>query len=65
MVRIVSDGPDPSVIKRVTCPNCGAVLEYVPNDVKKNKYRDYDGTVDTAYWITCPKCNKDIVVRTS
>lgn len=32
-VVVVDKGPDPSVVKRVICQNCGAKLEYTPRDI--------------------------------
>lgn len=62
MIRIVDETPDPSVIKKATCKNCGIKLEFVPLDVKSKSYRDIDGTSDIHKWINCPKCNYEITV---
>lgn len=32
-IKIISKEPDKSVVKRCVCKNCGATLEYTPNDV--------------------------------
>lgn len=61
-VVIVDEAPDPSVVKRVICRNCGIKLEYTPNDVTKEYRTDYGGGGDTYYYINCPKCKKDITV---
>lgn len=61
-VKIIEEGPDPSVKKRVICRNCGCKLEYVPHDVNSRNYKDIDGGTDTSYWIVCPKCKEDISV---
>lgn len=63
MVRIIDEGPDPSVVKKVICKNCGAKLEYVPNDVKEYSGTDYGGGPDGHTWIDCPKCQKRVVLR--
>lgn len=63
MVRIVDDGPDPSVVEHVVCRCCGARLEYVPNDVKTRHGHDYSGGPDGSEWIDCPKCSKQVVLR--
>lgn len=39
MVRVVCEELDPAIVKKVSCDNCAAQLEYVPNDV-----RSYHGT---------------------
>ena len=33
-VKVIDPTPDPKVVKRVSCENCGARLEYVPLDVQ-------------------------------
>lgn len=62
-VKIIDEGPDPSVVKQVICPKCGCKLQYVPLDVKSQNYKEIDGGSDTSYWIACPKCRKDIGVN--
>jgi RNase P subunit RPR2 len=57
MVKIVDPGPDPSVVKRRVCTNCGAVLEYVPRDIQHRSVTDYTGDSDVVYFIVCPQCN--------
>ena len=63
-VVVVDKGPDPSVVKRVICRQCGAKLEYTPRDVKHNVTHDYDGGSDTRSYITCPQCHETIDVMT-
>ena len=63
VVRVINPVPDPSVIKQVVCRNCGAKLEYVPNDVKEKSVHDYGGGCDTYRWIVCPQCSKEVNVR--
>jgi hypothetical protein len=61
-IKIIKDGPDPSVVKEVVCDNCGATLEYAPIDVRHRDYVDYGGDYDTSYWIDCPKCSANSVL---
>jgi RNase P subunit RPR2 len=63
MVTIVKKEPHPSVIKEVICRNCGATLNYVPNEVKSEVHRDYGGGSDTYYFIDCPSCTKKVSVK--
>jgi len=63
VVRVIDPKPDPSVVKQVICRNCGAKLEYVPNDVKSKSVSDYGGGSDTYYWIDCPQCSNQVNVR--
>jgi hypothetical protein len=61
-VRVIDPTPDPQVIKRISCNNCGARLEYVPNDVQSYNGTDYSGGPDGRTWIVCPQCNKDVTI---
>lgn len=62
MVKIISKKPDKSVIKRVVCKDCGATLEYVPNDVKTST-GTYMGEASGSDYIKCPNCNKQVILR--
>lgn len=59
-VRIVDPTPDPSIVKHVTCRNCGVKLSYVPKDVKRGEDRDYTGSTDPYSYIVCPGCNSEV-----
>ncbi len=63
MVIVLDEGPDPSVTKEIVCRNCGARLEYIPQGIKHNTYREIDGGSDTCYWIVCPMCSKNVTVK--
>jgi RNase P subunit RPR2 len=62
-VRIVDEKPDPTVVKRTVCRNCGVKLEYLPIDVKERIVTDYGGGSDTIYWIDCPKCQNHVSLK--
>lgn len=62
MVQIISTKPHPSVVKQKICRNCGATLEYTPNDIQKRKSTDYTGHVDIDNVIQCPQCHKEVFV---
>ena len=62
MVKVIDVGPDPSVVKKVVCRNCGATLEYVKKDIKSFVYYTM-GESDMAYQITCPQCKFAIDVK--
>lgn len=62
MVKIVDETPDPSVVKRVVCRNCGCKLEYVPADIKEDYSSDYTGGKDYYDYIECPKCHDRVHV---
>jgi predicted RNA-binding Zn-ribbon protein involved in translation (DUF1610 family) len=57
-IKIIRKSPDKKVVKRCTCSNCGALLEYTPNDVTFKTYRDYGGGSDTYAEFNCPNCGK-------
>ena len=57
MVRIIDPKPQPNIAKQVACTNCGALLEYVPKDIKRGAFnRDYLGDADILSYIDCPNC---------
>jgi DNA-directed RNA polymerase subunit RPC12/RpoP len=60
MVRIIETKPDPSVVKRIACHNCGSTLEYVPADVKTLNFPDYTGN-DYHRGIVCPSCSTKLM----
>ncbi len=62
-VKVVDATPDPAIVKKVSCRNCGARLEYTPNDVKTYSGTDYSGGPDGMDWVDCPNCNKRAVIR--
>lgn len=60
-VKVIDPEPQRSAVKQIVCPHCGALLEYVPNDIKqKQTKRDYLGDSETYRAIDCPLCKKDI-----
>ncbi len=63
MVTVVSTVPHPSVVKEAICRNCGATLNYVPSDIKKEVHTDYGGGSDTYYHIKCPPCGENVSVK--
>lgn len=63
MVTVVSTVPHPSVVKEVVCRNCGATLNYVPADIKREESRDYTGGLDVNHYINCPPCNHKVYVK--
>jgi RNase P subunit RPR2 len=56
MIEVENEEPDPKIVRRLSCKNCGARLRYVPRDVRTTQHTDYGGGTDTYYWIDCPKC---------
>jgi predicted RNA-binding Zn-ribbon protein involved in translation (DUF1610 family) len=62
-MKIISVKPAKSVVKRVVCKDCGAKIEYTPNDVITLwSSRDYGGGPDGATGFKCPNCSKNIII---
>lgn len=62
-MAVVAIGKDVSAVKRTTCYNCATVLEYTKNDIFRHKHSfDYLGDYSTDDAITCPNCNKPVIV---
>ena len=62
-IVVVDKGPDPSVVRKVVCQQCGATLAYTPRDVQFSTSAGIDGTYDTRSYIRCPKCKEIIDVK--
>lgn len=63
MVKVISTGPDKTVVKQVICRNCGATLEYTPNEVQSRHGTDYGGGPDGEEWVNCPNCGHKAIIR--
>lgn len=57
-IKVVKIKPHKSVVKKCVCNNCGATLEYTPNDVTYAWYSDYGGGRDKYAEFNCPNCGK-------
>lgn len=62
MAKVV--GRDETVVKRITCRKCAAIVEYTPNEVR-NLYSgtDMGGGADGADGFNCPSCGGEIYTR--
>lgn len=61
MIKVI--GQDGSVARRVTCRNCGAILEYTPNDLKERQTKDITGSADITFYLKCPQCDRHVHVH--
>lgn len=61
MVKVVGEAPE--AVKKATCRNCAAKLEYTQSEVKRREGVDYSGGSDGQEWIVCPRCNGNVVLR--
>jgi RNase P subunit RPR2 len=58
MARVV--GYDETVKLRCTCKQCGAIVEYIPKEVRRRITYDYGGSSDVVFLIDCPGCGEEI-----
>lgn len=57
-------GRDDAAVKRITHPNCAAIIEYVPKDVVVLwSGTDYGGGPDGAKGFPCPNCGADVIIE--
>lgn len=63
MVKVISTDPDKTVTKEIVCRNCGATLEYVPNEVQSRHGTDYGGGPDGEEWVNCPNCGQKAIIK--
>lgn len=59
-VRIVGEAPE--AVRKTTCSNCAAVLEFTDADTRKETHHDYGGGSDTYRVLICPRCSNKIHV---
>jgi DNA-directed RNA polymerase subunit RPC12/RpoP len=54
-------GQDTSVAKRVTCSHCGAINEYLPDEVRElYRGKDMSGCSEGYDGFNCGQCGKEI-----
>lgn len=63
MIKLIKTKPHKSVIKTIICKQCGATLQYTPNDVKEYHGTDYGGGPDGMKWIDCPQCKNRAIIE--
>ena len=51
MIKVLEHG-----VRKVTCPNCKAKLQYEQEDIISEK------RLNGKSWIICPDCNKEIII---
>ncbi len=61
MIRKI--GQDDSITKRITCLQCGSVLEYQPQDVQLEALYSGNEYSCTIKWIECPECKHRVVIQ--
>jgi len=44
--------------KRVKCNECGAIIEYFPEELKERRWTDYGGGGNYEAYIPCPRRGK-------
>ena len=53
MAKVI--GFDPKVMQQFTCRDCGAIVEYAPNESKWNNQTDEGCKI---YGLKCPNCGE-------
>lgn len=61
MAKVI--GYDKKAVKRCTCEECGARIEYVKADVKEYHGRDISGGPDGYTFIVCPGCGEKVILE--
>lgn len=61
MARVIREGHVKE--KKASCKNCGSLIGYYKQDVKEYHGTDYSGGPDGQEWVVCPKCGKDIILK--
>lgn len=61
MAKVV--GRDDTAVKRVTCRECAAIVEYTQREVKSVHGTDIGGGPDGMEWVDCPNCDHRAVIR--
>lgn len=55
-------GQDKNVSKRATCKKCGAVNEYLPNEVRiLSSGKDISGTMSVTKGFSCAQCGSEVI----
>lgn len=62
MARVVGESPE--VLNRCSCRGCAALIEYGLNEVQRYYGTDYSGGPDAKEWINCPRCGREVILRT-
>lgn len=61
MVMVVGESAEH--IKQTSCKHCAVKLEYTQSEVKQYNGKDYSGGYDGKEWINCPRCGKEVILR--
>ena len=57
MIKVLEHG-----VKKVTCPNCKAKLQYEQEDIQTITNSNDFGDTHTVKYITCPDCEKEVIL---
>jgi endogenous inhibitor of DNA gyrase (YacG/DUF329 family) len=57
MIKVLEHG-----IRKVTCPNCKAKLQYEQEDIKIITNSNDFGETHSVKYITCPDCEKEVIL---
>ena len=54
---------DKAAEKTYTHKKCGAIIGYYESELKDYKKDHYDGSTSIIYYLQCPNCGEDVVVK--
>lgn len=55
-------GKDLTVLPRITCRNCGSIVEYRRSEIQTYSGKDISGGPDGRKWVICPECGREVTV---
>lgn len=56
-------GFDKTILNRITCKHCGAIIEFYRNEVLTAEYNDSEYTGYPYMYILCPNCNNKLIIN--
>ena len=57
MIKVLEHG-----VRKITCPNCRAKLQYEQEDIQEKIVPALLGEDEKYLYIVCPDCSKDIIL---
>lgn len=60
MAKVV--GRDDKFVKRKSCSNCAAIVEFTKNETERKGFSDWTGDTDYHDTLKCPNCSELMIV---
>ena len=61
-MEVLKKGRERDMGRELTCNMCASLLLVLPIDVETRTSKDYSGSTDTYYYVTCPECKHENLV---